>query len=184
MKSRMGVRLIERDCLTFQSLLYHNERRKSMTLYEIDAALETTFDAETGEILDSELMDKLEMERKDKITNIIHWIKNLESDAEQLKAEKQAFEKRQKSCENKANQLRAYLEKYLNGEKFESDDKTAKITYKKSQSLVIDNVWKIPEEFLEYEDPKPMKNEIKAYLKSGKTLEGVHIEEKQNMQVR
>lgn len=157
-----------------------------MTLYEIDAALETTFDAETGEILDSELMDKLEMEKKDKITNIIHWIKNLESDAEQLKAEKMSFEKRQKSCENKANQLRAYLEKYLNGEKFESDDKTAKISYRKSDSVVIDvaNVWLLPEEFLKYEDPKPMKDEIKAYLKSGKTIAGVHLETKMNMQVR
>ena len=67
-----------------------------MNLYEIEDKLynliENGFDAETGEILEgTDLSDSItacQMELTDKISNIACMIKNLQSDAEALKAEK------------------------------------------------------------------------------------------------
>ena len=87
-----------------------------MKLYEIDAKImeiiENAVDPETGEIVGdlslTELGD-LEEAREEKIENCLLLIKNLESDAEQLKAEKQAFEQRQRVVMNKAYWLRKYV---------------------------------------------------------------------------
>ncbi|MDD6788832.1 MAG: siphovirus Gp157 family protein, partial [Lachnospira sp.] len=87
-----------------------------MTLYEINSALQAAvddcIDPETGEILDESLLDAidgLQMARDEKIENICLCIKNLRSDADQLKAEKQAFEKRYAATKAKADRLTKYL---------------------------------------------------------------------------
>lgn len=155
-----------------------------MNLYEIDAAIAETFDAETGEILDEERLNQLEMDRTTKITNIIHFIKNLDSDAEALKKAEDDFKARRQSAEKKSESLRNYLEGYLQGDTFESEDKTAKVSYRKSESVDIDDVWKLPEFLKKYKDPEPDKTAIKKYLKEGNELEGARLVTKMNMQVR
>ena len=81
-----------------------------MTLFEIDDAIRKCFvieetdevvDTETGEIFDASYLDNLQMQRDKKIENIGKWIKNLDSDIEQLKAQKDSFAKRQKAAETK-----------------------------------------------------------------------------------
>lgn len=42
-----------------------------MTLYEIDAEIEACIDGETGEVLDYEKLDGLQIERDRKIENIV-----------------------------------------------------------------------------------------------------------------
>ena len=68
-----------------------------MNLFEIENEIMNCWDQETGEILDSDRLDQLEMERDTKIENIALYIKNLTADAEALKAEKQSFAERQKA---------------------------------------------------------------------------------------
>lgn len=87
-----------------------------MTLYEIDsaleAALEKAFDPETGELIDEaafEQTEALQLARDAKIENVALWIKNLNSDAEALKAEKEAFAAREKAAKNKAESLKRWL---------------------------------------------------------------------------
>ena len=65
------------------------------TLFEIDQAILATIDFETGEILDTDALEALQMEREAKLENIALWVKNLMSDAAAYKAEKEAFEKRE-----------------------------------------------------------------------------------------
>lgn len=62
-----------------------------MNLYEIDArimeAFEAAVDEETGEIVNEEAyaaLDALQEARDEKIENVLLWIKDLKSDAEQL----------------------------------------------------------------------------------------------------
>ena len=64
------------------------------TLYEIDAGILSCIDVETGEVLDPEKLEALQMEREEKIESVALWYKNLCSDAEAYKAEKQAFASR------------------------------------------------------------------------------------------
>ena len=69
-----------------------------MKLYEIDQAIMDCIDMETGEIVNEELLNDLQMERDAKIENVALWIKELKAEAEALKAEKLAFAERQKHC--------------------------------------------------------------------------------------
>ena len=157
-----------------------------MNLYEIDERLELGFDTETGEILDSDYLDKLEMERDSKIENIALWIKNLKSDAEALKAEKEVFAQRQKSAENKMEQLKKYLANVLGGEKF----KTVKvlISYRKSESVEVEDMQKLldfgDDTLIKYAEPTANKTAIKAAIKSGVVVPGVKISENNNMQIK
>ena len=91
-----------------------------MNLFEIDNEIMNCIDEETGEVIDIEKLDDLQMQREEKIENICLWIKNLKAEAEALKEEKDNFAKRQKAAENKAESLKQYIESYLNGEKYKS----------------------------------------------------------------
>ena len=106
-----------------------------MTIYEIEAAILETVDEETGEIIDLERLEALEMERDRKISNVACWIKDLKAEAEAIKAEKQALEKRQKAAENKAERLKEWLQGILQGEKFK--DSRCSISYRKSEKVVF-----------------------------------------------
>lgn len=46
-----------------------------MNLYEIDSKILECIDMETGELIDAEMLDKLSMERTEKIENVCLWIK-------------------------------------------------------------------------------------------------------------
>lgn len=155
-----------------------------MNLYEIDSAILQTFDAETGEILDSEKLNELQMARETKLINIIHYIKNLKSDIEALDKEEKEFKARKDSCKRKMESLKNYLEGYLAGETFESEDKTAKVTYRKSESVEVSDVWKLPEFLKKYSDPEADKEAIKKLLKAGEEVEGASLVTKMNIQIK
>ena len=75
-------------------------------------------DTESGEIIDLEAIAALEMERDKKIENLGCWYKNLLAEAEALKAQKNAFAEREKAKKAKAESLRGFLSRYLNGKKW------------------------------------------------------------------
>ena len=56
------------------------------SLYEIDQAIMACLDFETGEILDADRLNALQMERQDKVESVVLWIKNLAADAIAYKA--------------------------------------------------------------------------------------------------
>lgn len=157
----------------------------NMTLYEIDSAIMSCVDPETGEILDLEWLNQLQMDRNRKIENILLWIKNLESDAEQIKAEEKALADRRKAAEKKAESLRGYISDVLQGETF-SSPKVA-VTWRKSEAVIVDDVEMMEElsdDYLIYDDPKPNKSKIKAALKDGVLIPGCHLEKRNNMVIQ
>lgn len=155
-----------------------------MRLYEIDCKIAECFDEETGEIFNEELLNSLEMERAEKLTNIIRFIKNLKADAKALKEEEDSFKKRRTAAENKYKSLTEWLEKYLQGETFESEDKTAKVSYRNNPSVYVSDISLLPEEFIRRADPEPRKDDIKAAIKEGRTVPGAEIVYTKSMQVR
>lgn len=155
------------------------------TLYELSSELanfELEIDEETGEVLNADQLEGIEMERNAKIENICLWIKNLKSDAAAYKAEKDSFEKKRKAAENKAEALKQYVQFVLAGEKF----KTGKVSvsYRKSESVECADVFKVPDDYLRYKDPELDKTKAKEALKAGIEIEGCKLVEKQNMQIR
>ena len=149
-----------------------------MTIYEIDQAIMNCVDAETGEIIDTEQLDKLQMERDTKLENVACWIKDLKAEAEALKNEKQALEERRKVAENKMESLKKWLVYALQGEKF----KTPKcaISFRKSEAVEVtdeglNNLMKEHDELLTYKAPEPNKTAIKQAIKDGLNVEGVQL---------
>lgn len=163
-----------------------------MNLYEINQAIMDAFERwiepETGEIIDSEAeaeLDALQMERDSKIENIALWIKNLDAEAEALKAEKMAFAERQRRAERKAESLRRYLTSAMDGEKFFTS-KVA-ITWRKSETVELDpnrSIFEIDTHYLRLPDPMLDKTAIKNALKAGEQISGVHLETKKSIQIK
>jgi hypothetical protein len=164
-----------------------------MQLYKIDSAIEEAInlgtDPETGELLSIDEVEALLMEKQTKIENIACWIKNLKSDVEALKAERDAFNDRIRTTTNKLVSLEAYLTFCLNGEKFESDK--CKITYRKSESLDVVNEPALIEwaeanddTLLRYKAPEIDKAKVKNLLKQGFEVPFAELKENQNMQIK
>ena len=149
-----------------------------MTIYEIDQAIMECVDLETGEIIDTEQLDKLQMERDTKLENVACWIKELKAEAEAIKAEKQILANRQKVAENKAESLKKYLAYALDGKKF-STAKCA-VSFRNTESVEItpeglEALMKEHDELLTYKAPEPNKTAIKQALKDGLNVEGVQL---------
>lgn len=151
-------------------------------LYEIDEQIMQCIDEDTGEILDIEKLNQLQMQQEQKVESLALWYKNLLSDAAALKAEKENFTAREKSAKNRAESIKAYLSDFLNGEKFET--KKAKITFRKSEQVDIVDQSAIDDDYLTYKEPSPNKAKIKEALKSGIQLKGVQLVEKKNIQIK
>ena len=153
-----------------------------MTIYEIDNEIMNCIDMETGEVIDTEKLNELQMERDEKIENVALWIKELKAEAEAIKNEKQALADRQRVAENKAESLKNWLAYALNGEKF----KTAKcsISYRNSESVEVteeglEALMRDHEDLLTYKTPEPNKKAIKDAIKNeGLTVAGVQLLQK------
>jgi len=155
-----------------------------MNLYEIEDAILDCVDTETGDILDVERLDALEMERNAKISNIACWIKDLRSDAAAIKTEKDALDKRMKAKDNLADRLSSYLENFLNGAKFE--DSRCAISYRKSESTEIAedlDLNTLPDDCKKI-TVTANKTAIKTALKSGVVIDGCALVVKNNIQIK
>ena len=144
-----------------------------MKLYEIDETIMSCIDEETGEIIDSEKLDKLQMERDKKIENVACWIKDLKAEAEALKAEKQAFAERQKVAENKMESLKKWLAYALNGEKFKTV--RASVSFRTTDKVEIADIYKLDENYLRYKEPEADNDAIKKAIKAGQEVAGVTL---------
>lgn len=153
-----------------------------MTLYEIDQELLSCIDAETGEVIDAEKLNSLQMERETKIESVALWIKDLKAEAEALKAEKLAFADRQKAAENKAESLKNWLSEALNGEKF----KTTKVavSFRKTKSVMVDSVYDLDAKYVKYKDPDPDKKAIKEAIEAGQTVKGAQLVESVSVTIK
>ena len=155
-----------------------------MTLYEIDQAILECLDEETGEIVDLKRLSELNMEREKKISNVACWIKDLKAEAEALKIEKQNLAKRQQACENKVESLKRWLAIALNGAKYK--DSKCSVGYRKSTSVnfgINFDFNTLPED-LKKVTVEPKKNEIKQAIKDGLQIDGVTLEESNNIIVQ
>ena len=148
-----------------------------MKLYEIDNAIYECVN-EDGEVIDTEKLEELQMERDKKIECIACWIKDLAAEANAIKEEKLKLEARQKVAENKAKSLKNYLAYALKGTSF----RTAKVSvsFRKTESVEVtpdglENLKAMRDDLLKYKEPEPDKTALKQALKSGLSVRGVQL---------
>lgn len=179
-------------------------------LYSINEKLyyliEDGFDNESGEILEgfdlNKAINETSMELDKKIENICCYIKNLESDMEEIKNEQAQLMKRRKQKENKVNALKKYLDnyfKYSQPDYFQDETGEIKfhkfetpkcvVSYRKSDSVNITDVNKIPQEYIKdrvLTENDINKTEIKKYLTKheNETIEGAELLHNKNISIK
>ena len=153
-----------------------------MRLYDIDQAILKCIDVETGEIIDAEQLDKLQMERDEKIENVACWIKELKAEAEALKAEKMAFAERQKVTENKVESLKKWLAYALDGQAFKTV--RASVSFRTTESVEVPDIYKLDENYVRYKEPEADKDAIKKAIKAGQTVAGATLVENTSVIVK
>jgi heme oxygenase len=151
-------------------------------LYEINKELLNCIDLETGEIIDTESFDKLQIEKNDKLENVALWYKNLQSEAQSYKAEETIFAEKRKRAENKAESLKKYLDIELQGNKFNTVK--VDITYRKSTSVNVLDVNTLPEKYRKtVTTVSADKVNIAKALKVGEVVTGAELVESNNIQI-
>ena len=155
------------------------------TLYELVKEIEDfqfVIDEETGEILNFDELDALQLEKNTKVENICLLIKNLRSDAEAYKNEKNSFEQKRKQAENKADRLTAYVQYILAGDKFKSSK--VNVSYRKSEKVICPDLLEVEPDYLRYKEPELDKKKIKDAIKAGVKVKGCYMEENLNIQIK
>lgn len=158
-----------------------------MNIYEIDNAMFSLIDEETGEIKDYEAFEELQMQREEKIENTALWYKNLVAESKAIREEEKALAERRKSLENKAESLKNFVNRTLNGNKF-STSKVA-ISYRKSTAVEVDDEFidyamKNNSDLLTLKRPEPNKTVIKGMLQGGFDIPHAELVERNNMSIK
>ena len=152
-------------------------------LYEIDQGILECLDLETGEVIDPDRLESLQMERSQKIENVCLWVKNLLSDAEAIKAEKDALADREAKCRKKAEDLKKWLGMALEGQKF--DTARCAVSFRRSETVEVADVTLLPVELQRVTTKiEPNKTAIKALLKDGRSVVGCSLVENQNINIK
>ena len=158
-------------------------------LYEIDEEILACIDMETGEVIDVERLDALQMERDRKVENILCWIKDLKSDAAAIREEEKALASRRRVMENKEESLTRYISAFLAGQKFSSARAAA--SWRKSASVSFTDeaaalAWceENAQSAVKRAAPTLDKTAIKDLIKAGVHVDGAEIVEKQNIQIK
>ena len=162
-------------------------------LYEIEQEILDCVDPETGEILDAEKLDALQMEREKKLEGVALWVKDLKAEAEAVKAEADKLNARKKALENKIDGLKNWLLMALDGEKLNTPRCKVYQTHSQRVAIVGDEkdliAWlerntEDPREFIRYKEPELRKDEIKKALKDGEKIEYAKLEETESVVIK
>ena len=137
---------------------------------------------ETGEIIDKEALDSLKMEKNTKIRNIACWIRNLQSDENQLDEQEKIYRNRKNAVKRKREDLEAYLASVLNGEGWKN--KEVEVKWRKSEVVVVSDEKKLSSYYFRFKEPEVNKTLLKADLKAGIRLNGCELVTKNNMSVK
>lgn len=152
------------------------------TLYEINAEILSCVDLETGEVIDYERLQELQLERSEKIEAVALWYKNLIADAAAYKAEKDAFAEKERRAKANALRLKEYLAEALQGEKHKTT--RVNISFRNTESVVVDDVLNLPPRFVKFADPEPDKLAIRQAINNGEEVNGARIESKQSIIIK
>lgn len=160
------------------------------TLYEIDAAILECIDTETGEVVDVEKLEGLQMQREEKIEAVALWYKNLCADAAAYKAEKESFAEKEAAAKKKIEGLKNWLDYALNGQKLATRRVT--INFRKSKVVEIENETAFirsaqangQDDLLTYKEPTISKTAVRAAIEAGQDITGAHLVERRNIQIK
>jgi uncharacterized protein YdhG (YjbR/CyaY superfamily) len=153
-----------------------------MKLYEITELIKKSEELE----LTQDDLELLEIELKQKSDNIVKYINNLESNINVIDTEIKRLQELKKTEKNKLDNLKEYIKYCLNKMNVKKIDSTlGKITIRKSESVEIEDIEKIPGEFVTIKQTfNPDKTAIKKAIKEGREIPGAKIIIKENINIK
>jgi hypothetical protein len=160
-------------------------------LYDIDQEILACIDDETGEILDTDRLDALQMERERKLEGVALWVKDLKAEAAAVKEEADKLTARKKALDNKIEAIKTWLLGALDGEKLKTP--RCNVYQMRIQRVNIPDEPKLicflqtlnePEKFLRFKEPELRKDEIKKALKDGTIIPGAELEETESVVIK
>ena len=161
-----------------------------MKIYEINQAILDCIDAETGEILNMEALEQLQIDRVQKAENVACWRKNLMAMISGIKEEEDALKKRREALQRKVDGLDTYLTIHFAGEKIETP--RVVIGWRKStgveiadEEVALEYLMNIAhDELLKYKAPTIDKKAAKIILEQGEEIPGITLVDRVNLQIK
>ena len=155
----------------------------------LEEEMDECYDAETGEIKDTEAwarLDKLLLEREEKIKQLGLWLRDEKAFVEQMKEQRRDLSARIDAHEKKVENIKEYIRQQMSifgDRKLEYPNIGVRIGT--SRSVEITDYTAIPEKYIRTKTiVEPMKAEIKKAIENGEAVQGAKLIEKDNIQVR
>lgn len=160
-----------------------------MKIYEIPGALRDLLDRldadpDTGEVDGDALAAYAEYQGQaaEKLEGTACYVRELEAEAEAIKAEEDRLAKRRKALENKAARLKTYLMPALEAVGGKVKGVMASLRISRTQAVKVLDLEALPEAFRRIKTTiDPDKTAIKKALKSGEDIPGAVLEERQSV---
>lgn len=158
-----------------------------MNIFEMTVMAKELYELLTsGEIDEQIFADTLEaMGTEEKLESYCKVIRQLEADAEMLKAEKERIEKKKKTVDNSIDRMKkAVLEFMKASGTTKSSAGTFTVALSTSKAVNILDESKIPVRFLVEQAPKIDKSSIRAELMSGAEIEGCELQINEGVRIK
>jgi hypothetical protein len=152
------------------------------TLNDILREIDSCIDFETGEILDYERLEQLQIDKKEKLKHIALLIRDTAGDIEKIAAIERGYRDRRRAKENLVSRLKELLAQGLEGQKLDTPE--VYVSYRNSEAVEIDDDAEIPAEFLKQREPDIDRMALKAVLKDGAEIPGIRLVRKSNIQIK
>ena len=128
------------------------------------------------------MLEALTLEKDEKLENFCKWRRMLELEAEGFRAEEKRIAGRRKTNEKIIERLEAIIA-FEVGEQNKKNLGVFKISWRKSVRAIVDNMDLLMAKFLRFK-VEPASTEIKKAIQDGELVEGAHLEEFYNMQIK
>lgn len=158
-----------------------------MTLYEMTNAANALYEMLCNNEIDEQtIVDTLEaMGTEEKLESYCKVIRQLEADAEVLKAEKTRIADKQKTVENSIARMKLAVQEFLKAKGVQKDNAGIfKVALSSSKSVEITDPSAIPTEYIKPAKVEFDKSAIRKVLMSGKIIPGTELKINEGVQIK
>ena len=161
-----------------------------MTLYELKEEYEMLLEMAEDPMIDpitlEGTLEALDGELEEKADGYARVMRQIEYDMATLTTEEARLRNRRKTMENNLRRMKERLEDAMlatGKTKFKTDLFSFAIQ-KNPKSVMIDDISRIPKEYLIEQEPKVDRAKLKADLTAGVILDGAHLEQSESLRIR
>lgn len=158
-----------------------------MNLFEMTVAASELYELLTsGEIDEQTFEDTLQaMGTAEKLESYCKVIKQLEADAEMLKAEKDRIDKKKKTVENSIDRMKKAVADFMNAQGArKATAGTFTVALSESKAVKVLDESKVPKKYFIKQDPKLDKKTIRELLMQGETVKGCELQTNEGVRIK